>query len=659
MIRLFEPDELPAWRDTAVRRPARGRPRPKPAAARCGPAAAPREPPNRPRRPTDAAETAEPREPAARPGASARAVLDGLDPSSGPRPRRARAAAGRGRAGHRQDPDADPPARAPGGRAGCRPSSAWRSRSPAGPPRSCPSGWPRCCPSSRAVTVATFHGLGLRILREQHDRSAWPTVRVADEAERLAVLAELTGAEADARRAGCRLLAGSAGTRPARTSRDLRRATDGAARAGPGRPRRPGRPAGRAARRRSRARGRYRARWPDLRGRVPGRGRGPVRAAAAAGPPDGDLCVIGDPDQAIYAFRGARRRVLPAVPEDFPGARTVRLTRNYRSQRADRRRRPCRRSRPATLVPGRVLTPARHRPGPAGAAAPGRHRAGRGGVRGGRSTSCSAAPRSTRSTAGGGRAAAPRPRYRSPTSPCCTAPTPRPARWSTRCRAGVPYQKRSHNRLAARPGCGRCCVAALRRRRHRAGAAAGRRASACQPAAGAGARRGAGPDCRGPSAAAVELLTPLAGGAAPTWTGSWPSWPRRRGRRLDPRADRSRCSPCTPPRAWSSRWCSSSAARTVCCRCGSAPAPTTQLAEERRLLFVGMTRAQDQLELATRQPIRGAGPRGRRRRRRSWRRSATPCWSGRVRCRGSRSGYSRLACSDRRRRQWWPTEFLA
>ncbi len=47
-----------------------------------------------------------------------------------------------------------------------------------------------------------------------------------------------------------------------------------------------------------------------------------------------DLCVIGDPDQAIYSFRGADPRYFAAFVQDFPGARTVHLTQNYRSAQA-------------------------------------------------------------------------------------------------------------------------------------------------------------------------------------------------------------------------------------------------------------------------------------------------------------------------------------
>jgi len=47
--------------------------------------------------------------------------------------------------------------------------------------------------------------------------------------------------------------------------------------------------------------------------------------------PDGNLCVIGDPNQAIYGFRGADSSCFARFAEDFPSARTVRLSRNYRS----------------------------------------------------------------------------------------------------------------------------------------------------------------------------------------------------------------------------------------------------------------------------------------------------------------------------------------
>ncbi len=48
-------------------------------------------------------------------------------------------------------------------------------------------------------------------------------------------------------------------------------------------------------------------------------------------PADGNLTAIGDPDQAIYKFRGADVGFFLRFQEDFPGARLVHLTRNYRS----------------------------------------------------------------------------------------------------------------------------------------------------------------------------------------------------------------------------------------------------------------------------------------------------------------------------------------
>jgi superfamily I DNA/RNA helicase len=74
--------------------------------------------------------------------------------------------------------------------------------------------------------------------------------------------------------------------------------------------------------------------------------------------PDGNVYAIGDPDQAIYSFRGADVGYFLRFREDFTNARVVRLTRNYRSS-APIIATASQVIAPTSLVRGRRLDPAR------------------------------------------------------------------------------------------------------------------------------------------------------------------------------------------------------------------------------------------------------------------------------------------------------------
>ena len=201
------------------------------------------------------------------------------------------------------------------------------------------------------VPVMTFHALGLAILREHESRlGLGAPLQVAGETETLALAREALGLSLPEAR---RLLAGRTG-RPEAFERALR------------------------------ARGRvdfdgltgwavdlltsqpdllepYRARWPHLSvdefQDIDAPQYELVRLLAPTGGTvegGGSLCVIGDPDQAIYGFRGTDVRFFQQFQADYPGARVVALTRNYRSTRpiVDAALQAVART---TLVPGRVL----------------------------------------------------------------------------------------------------------------------------------------------------------------------------------------------------------------------------------------------------------------------------------------------------------------
>jgi len=60
---------------------------------------------------------------------------------------------------------------------------------------------------------------------------------------------------------------------------------------------------------------------------------GQYRLIKALVPPGSNrnICVIGDPDQSIYGFRGSNVKYFKRFVKDYPGAEVVKLTKNYRS----------------------------------------------------------------------------------------------------------------------------------------------------------------------------------------------------------------------------------------------------------------------------------------------------------------------------------------
>jgi DNA helicase-2/ATP-dependent DNA helicase PcrA len=168
--------------------------------------------------------------------------------------------------------------------------------------------------AAQGVTVATFHALGLSILRE-HPRAAGlpPAFRVAEEAERAALRGQ-AGTDEDSYRKLLREAGLVDVDELVSVPLALLRDQPGLAE-------------------------RYRCRWPwifvDEYQDVDTEQYELLRLLTR---PDweragevGGLCVIGDPDQAIYSFRGADVGFFLRFAEDFTDARMVRLSRNYRS----------------------------------------------------------------------------------------------------------------------------------------------------------------------------------------------------------------------------------------------------------------------------------------------------------------------------------------
>ncbi|MGD0557207.1 MAG: UvrD-helicase domain-containing protein [Streptosporangiaceae bacterium] len=206
------------------------------------------------------------------------------------------------------------------------------------------------------VTIATFHGLGLLILREQCKRIGLDAgLKVADEPTKLAVLRQLPGGDKAASLASRISEAKLSGAEdPVKAQYDaalrerglvdtddlltlpLRLLEEDAELASS-----------------------YRSRWSDvfvdeyqdvddLQYRL-------LRTLTSA---TSRVAAIGDPDQAIYGFRGGDVGYFLRFQSDFPEAATARLERSYRSAPTIVRA-ALQLIRPGTLVPGRELIPAR------------------------------------------------------------------------------------------------------------------------------------------------------------------------------------------------------------------------------------------------------------------------------------------------------------
>jgi DNA helicase II / ATP-dependent DNA helicase PcrA len=198
---------------------------------------------------------------------------------------------------------------------------------------------------SGEVTVTTFHGLGLRILRKYHEAAGLSgEFGVADEAATLAVATELTGSE----REGRKLIGGLSGQPEGRhallkelTARDLVD-FDGLVEL-----------AAALVRDNPAIAAELHARWPyisvDEYQDVDAEQYDLLRAISGDG---AGLTAIGDPDQAIYGFRGADVGFFLRFAADFPAATAVPLNRNYRSEPAIVTA-AMQAIAPATLVPGR------------------------------------------------------------------------------------------------------------------------------------------------------------------------------------------------------------------------------------------------------------------------------------------------------------------
>ncbi|WP_433345756.1 UvrD-helicase domain-containing protein [Micromonospora sp. CA-111912] len=430
-------------------------------------------------------------------------------------------------------------------------------------------------PVAEDITVGTFHSLGLAILRENAGAAGLPTgFRIADDADRSAARAE-AGEDLAAYTALLRkrdlvdldeLL-----TLPVELLRAEKKLVQ-----------------------------RYRDRWQwifvDEYQDVDAVQYELLRLLS---PADGNLCAIGDPDQAIYSFRGADVGYFLRFSQDFTDARLVRLNRNYRSS-APILAAAVQAIAPSSLVRGRRLDPARLDPeaplvGRYAAASVAdeadflvrtvdelvgglSHRSLDSGRIDGRSTTLSFSDIAVL--------------YRTDAqaAPLVDALT----------RANVPVQKRSHDRLRDRPG-----VNAIARELRHADGLAGGLPARVRLAGQVVADRFAAPTLDGSGVArpeevraAVDLLTPLAlrcGDDLELFLSQLATGAEVDA--LDPRAEA-----VTLLTLHAAKGLEFPVVFLVGCEDGLLPLrwpgstpDEDAVAEERRLFFVGLTRAQDRL----------------------------------------------------------------
>ncbi|HXM57272.1 MAG TPA: UvrD-helicase domain-containing protein [Candidatus Dormibacteraeota bacterium] len=420
------------------------------------------------------------------------------------------------------------------------------------------------------MLVTTFHGLGLRLVREVHERLGLPEdVRVADEETREAVLAE-AGADryhAALHERGLVDLDELVALPLAALEADEALVAE------------------------------YRRRWTEVCvDEYQDVDETQYRLLRLLCPPGGNLRAIGDPDQAIYGFRGADVGFFLRFNQDFPAARRVQLTRSYRSTPTIVRG-ALQAIAPAALVPDRELEAVR-RDVPDGPIIV--HRTA------GEQEEAAVVVDAVERLLGGtsllaldrGEAdgwAHPHYGFSDFAVLYRTDAQSRPLAEAL-ARKGFPFQKRSHERLTDRPGV-RTVLRPLRERAESAPSVA---------AALARAVRSALDEATGDQAdeilAAAELLGPLAADCGPdlgrfltelALGAEVDTW--------DPRADR-----ISLLTLHASKGLEFPVVFVVGCedgllplRWGSREADPAADAEERRLLFVGMTRATTRLVLTS------------------------------------------------------------